>query len=68
MTILNSSRMNRRGFMATTAGAALVAGLPLSARAQPKRGGHLRAAIGHGQTTDTLNPGTYENSFTTSLS
>jgi peptide/nickel transport system substrate-binding protein len=68
MTILNSSRMNRRGFMATTAGAALVAGLPLSARAQPKRGGHLRAAIGHGQTTDTLNPATYENSFTTSMS
>ena len=68
MTILNSGRMNRRGFMATTAGAALVAGLPLSARAQPKRGGHLRAAIGHGQTTDTLNPATYENSFTTSMS
>src|SRR6056297_1391797 len=68
MTILNSGRMNRRGFMATTAGAALAASLPRQARAQPKRGGHLRAAIGHGQTTDTLNPGTYENSFTTSLS
>lgn len=68
MTILNSSRMNRRGFMATSAGAALAASLPLRARAEPKRGGHLRAAIGHGQTTDTLNPGTYENSFTTSLS
>jgi peptide/nickel transport system substrate-binding protein len=68
MTILNSGRMNRRGFMATTAGAALVAGLPLRARAEPKRGGHLRAAIGHGQTTDTLNPATYENSFTTSMS
>jgi len=68
MTILNSGRMNRRGFMATSAGAALAAGLPLRARAEPKRGGHLRAAIGHGATTDTLNPGTYENSFTTSLS
>lgn len=67
MTIINSGRMNRRGFMATSAGAALAAGLPLRARAEPKRGGHLRAAIGHGQTTDTLNPGTYENSFTTSL-
>ena len=68
MTILTSGGMNRRGFMATSAGAAIAAGLPLRARAEPKRGGHLRAAIGHGQTTDTLNPGTYENSFTTSLS
>ena len=33
----------------------------------PNRGGHLRIGKGHGQTTDTLNPGTYENSFTTSL-
>ncbi|AWZ20942.1 Twin-arginine translocation pathway signal [Roseovarius sp. TM1035] len=67
MTILNSGRINRRGFMATTAGAALIAGLPLRAKAAPSRGGHLRAAIGHGQTTDTLDPGTWSNSFTTSL-
>lgn len=67
MTILNSGRINRRGFMATTAGAALVAGLPLRAKAAPSRGGHLRAAIGHGQTTDVLDPGTWSNSFTTSL-
>ncbi|MBC7179362.1 MAG: peptide ABC transporter substrate-binding protein, partial [Roseovarius sp.] len=67
MTILNSGRINRRGFMATTAGAALIAGLPLRAKAAPSRGGHLRAAIGHGQTTDVLDPGTYSNSFTTSL-
>ena len=37
MTILNSGRINRRGFMATTAGAALVAGLPLRAKAAPSR-------------------------------
>lgn len=67
MTLLSSGRMNRRGFMTTTAGAALAAGLPLRAMAQPKRGGHVRVAIGHGQTTDTLNPGTYSNSFTASL-
>lgn len=67
MTILNTGRLNRRGFMATTAGAALIAGLPLRAKAAPSRGGHLRAAIGHGQTTDTLDPGTWSNSFTTSL-
>src|SRR6056297_981622 len=68
MTRILTGGMSRRGFMATTAGAALAASMPLSARAQPKRGGHLRAAIGHGQTTDTLNPATYENSFTTSMS
>ncbi|WP_104019153.1 ABC transporter substrate-binding protein [Roseovarius nitratireducens] len=67
MTILNSGRMNRRGFMATTTGAALVAGLPLSARAQPKRGGNLRAGIAHGATTDTLNPATYENVYSQSV-
>ncbi|SEL24030.1 peptide/nickel transport system substrate-binding protein [Roseovarius azorensis] len=69
MTLLNSGRINRRGFMATTAATALAATLPTGrAIAAPNRGGHLRAAIGHGQTTDTLNPGTYENSFTTSMS
>lgn len=67
MTLLTNGRLNRRGFMASTAGAALIAGLPLRAKASPSRGGHLRAAIGHGQTTDTLDPGTYSNSFTTSL-
>jgi peptide/nickel transport system substrate-binding protein len=69
MTLINKGRLNRRGFLATTAATALAASLPMGgAMAAPKRGGHLRAAIGHGQTTDTLNPGTYENSFTTSLS
>jgi len=68
MTRILTGGMNRRGFMATTAGAALAASMPLRAQAAPSRGGHLRAAIGHGQTTDTLNPATYENSFTTSMS
>ena len=68
MTHRISGGIDRRGFMAGTAGAALAASMPLRARAAPSRGGHLRAGIGHGQTTDTLNPGTYENSFTTSLS
>jgi len=67
MTILNSGRMNRRGFMATTVGAALVASMPLRARAEPKRGGHLRVAKGHGQTTDTLDPGQWENGYMLAL-
>ncbi|SHL19210.1 peptide/nickel transport system substrate-binding protein [Roseovarius marisflavi] len=69
MTLINNGRLNRRGFLATTAATAIAASLPMGgAMAAPNRGGHLRAAIGHGQTTDTLNPGTYSNSFTTSLS
>lgn len=57
--------LNRRTLLA--AGAALTglaatgAGLR-PARAQT-RGGRFRVAKGHGQTTDTLNPATYENGF-----
>jgi len=69
MSIIKGGLLNRRGFLKTTAATAMAATVPMSgAMAAPTRGGHLRAAIGHGQTTDTLNPGTYENSFTTSLS
>ncbi|MEM9426341.1 MAG: ABC transporter substrate-binding protein [Pseudomonadota bacterium] len=57
--------ISRRGFLgATAAGAALGTGLmPGTLRAQPKRGGTFRMAKGHGQTTDTLNPATWENGF-----
>ncbi|TYB82149.1 ABC transporter substrate-binding protein [Maritimibacter fusiformis] len=55
--------LNRRTLL--TAGAAFTglaaAGLR-PARAQT-RGGTFRVAKGHGQTTDTLNPATYENGF-----
>jgi len=67
MTRILTGGMNRRGFMATTAGAALVASMPLSARAEPKRGGHLRVAKGHGQTTDTLDPGQWSNGYMLAL-
>ena len=68
MTLIKGGLLDRRGFMKTTAATALAATLPMgAAMAAPKRGGHLRVGLGHGQTTDTLNPGTYENSFTTSL-
>ncbi len=60
-----TAMLGRRGFLKTTAAAALAASLPLGgAIAAPKRGGNLRAGIGHGQTTDTLNPGTWDNGFT----
>ncbi|MDR9395291.1 MAG: ABC transporter substrate-binding protein [Roseovarius sp.] len=69
MSIIKGGLLDRRGFLKTTAAGAVAASLPMGGALaqQPKRGGHMRAAIGHGQTTDTLNPGTYENSFTTSL-
>lgn len=40
---------------------------PRVVHAAPKRGGTLRVAKGHGQTTDTLDPGTFENGFTAAL-
>lgn len=61
--------LNRRGFLKTTAATALAASLPAGqALAAPKKGGHMRMGKAHGQTTDTLNPATYENGFTTGIS
>ena len=64
------SGTSRRAFLA--AGAALT-GLAATgigtrpARAQ-SRGGTIRVAKGHGQTNDTLDPGTFINGFTVALS
>ncbi|WP_272009413.1 ABC transporter substrate-binding protein [Roseovarius sp. ZX-A-9] len=64
MSTTNGGRLDRRGFLKTTAATAIAATLPMGgAFAAPKRGGHLRIAKGHGQTTDTMNPGTWENGF-----
>ncbi len=69
---LSSTRrldLTRRTLIGTGAAFAGLAATGLGvrpARAQ-KRGGHFRVAKGHGQTTDTLNPGTWENGFTTAL-
>jgi peptide/nickel transport system substrate-binding protein len=51
------------GFAATATGALFSS----PAMAAQKRGGHFRIGKGHGQTTDTLNPGTTENGFTIAL-
>jgi len=65
------SSMNRRRFLQTTGAATVMAGSTLSltgtAKAAPKRGGTLRVAKGHGQTTDTLDPGTWEHGFVIAL-
>ena len=35
-----------------------------AARAEPKKGGIFKAGVGHGQTTDSLDPATWTNGFT----
>ncbi|RKF14906.1 ABC transporter substrate-binding protein [Roseovarius spongiae] len=69
MTLVKGGMFDRRGFLKTTAVAAAASALPLGgAMAEPKRGGHLRVAKGHGQTTDTLDPGQWENGYMIALS
>lgn len=70
MATRNRVGMDRRQFLKTSAIAGAAASLPLggAAQAQPSRGGHMRYGKAHGQTTDTLDPGLWENGFTTALS
>jgi peptide/nickel transport system substrate-binding protein len=35
-----------------------------AARAEPKKGGNFKVAVGHGQTVDSLDPATWSNGFT----
>jgi len=60
--------LDRRDFMAGTAAvgvtAAMAGAWPRRAFAAPKQGGHFRLALGHGSTTDSLDPATFENDFT----
>ena len=66
---LTSGKISRREFMGraaalgvTTALAGTLCGQAVQA-ATPKKGGHLRVGMGHGSTTDSLDPATYENGF-----
>lgn len=65
--------VSRRSFLATTATLAATtaigaSALPSKSRANtPKKGGTLRFGVGHGSTTDSLDPGTFENNFTIAL-
>ena len=67
MTQLNKSGITRRGLLrgATAMGAAaliLPAGMR-AASAAPKKGGVLRIGMGHGSTSDSLDPGTWDNAY-----
>src|SRR5688500_5478729 len=66
--LVRTGRMSRRDFVRV----AVAAGLSVSAaehlligaaRAEPKKGGTFRIGIGHGATTDTLDPATYPDSY-----
>ena len=72
--LIRSGRMNRRDFIRISAAAGVTAAGALhmfsgEARAAPKKGGTMRAAIGQGGSTDSLDPATWgANFFTTELS
>lgn len=69
---LITGQIDRRQFVmsALATGLALPTALSLAGRAMaatPKRGGKFILGSAHGSTTDSLDPGTYENGFSTSL-
>jgi len=53
-------RMTALGFVASVP-AAMLASMP--AHGAPKKGGNFRVGLGHGSTTDSLDPATWENAF-----
>ena len=70
--LLTARGIDRRTFMtrALAAGLAVPAALSMSGRAMaqtPQSGGVFRHGAGYGSTTDSLDPGTAENSFMTSM-
>lgn len=71
-SLLSAGRISRRQFIMTAlaAGATLPLAMSMAGNAMaatPKSGGRLRQGMGYGSTTDSLDPGTSENSFTQAL-
>ncbi|MEM7060323.1 MAG: ABC transporter substrate-binding protein [Pseudomonadota bacterium] len=68
MSRLINTDVTRRSLMQGAAAGALMLGAgTLPAVAEPKRGGKMRMGKAHGQTSDSHDPGSWENGFTTSL-
>ncbi len=70
---LRSGQIDRRQFVmsALAAGVVLPTALAMAdkvAAATPNQGGLFRIGVGHGSTTDSMDPGTYENGMTGILS
>ncbi|MGI9303435.1 MAG: ABC transporter substrate-binding protein [Gammaproteobacteria bacterium] len=65
--LLSQGRISRREFLRRTAAIGVAAAAPgalYSGSAQAaKKGGKFVVGLGHGSTTDSLDPGTYENDF-----
>jgi peptide/nickel transport system substrate-binding protein len=67
--LLRAGGITRRDFLKQATALGLTAAVATSAighiaqAATPKKGGTLRLGIGHGSTTDTLDPATYENLY-----
>jgi peptide/nickel transport system substrate-binding protein len=67
-----AGRMSRREFVQLLVAAGVTAAVAdklfiAATRAQAKQGGSFKMAIGHGATTDTLDPATLANTFTADL-
>lgn len=70
--LLGGGGLSRRQFMTRAAALGIAANTAStlwssSAWAAPNRGGKLRLGIGHGSTTDSLDPGTFENLYMQTL-
>ena len=66
---VGQGRLSRRDFMSYAMSVGITAAaantmFATAARAEPKKGGVFKAAVGHGQTTDSLDPATWTNGFT----
>ena len=71
--LLSQGKISRRDFLTRASALGATATLAPSmligeAQAAPKQGGKFTAGLGHGSTTDSLDPGTYENDFAISAS
>ena len=68
----SAGHINRRTFVRSmvAAGVAVPSALGMATQVMasvPKKGGHYRLGLGHGSTTDSLDPATYENGFTNNM-
>ena len=67
-SLFEAGKISRREFLSRAAALGVASMVPASllstpALAEPKKGGTFRVGMGHGSTTDSLDPGTYENDF-----